>query len=115
MRDCKSCLYKTGEGCAAWECEYINLDEAAEAYRQTRWIPVTVRVPELKEHHDDPSIGEWRDSGPVLVYHNCHKFYFHVIVGIYEEDGWVDAEDGAEITDVLAWMPLPKAYEEGAR
>ena len=89
MRDCKSCLYKTGDGCAAWECEYINLDDAAEAYRQTRWIPVTERLPE--------------GTGAFLV--TCQNG--NVKVGHFTtfNNEWTDAK-------AVAWMPLPAPYQE---
>lgn len=32
MRDCKTCVHQTADGCSAWDCEYINRDEAIEAY-----------------------------------------------------------------------------------
>lgn len=35
-RDCKSCLFNSGDGCMSWDCEYINRDEAAEAYRKQK-------------------------------------------------------------------------------
>lgn len=31
-RDCKTCVHSTQDGCSAWSCEYINRDEAIEAY-----------------------------------------------------------------------------------
>lgn len=37
-RDCKTCVYSVGwtehdNGCTAWECEYINRQEAIEGYK----------------------------------------------------------------------------------
>lgn len=38
MRDCENCVYarpyggKNDNRCSAWSCEYINRDEAIEAY-----------------------------------------------------------------------------------
>lgn len=98
MRDCKSCLYKTVDGCAAWECEYINLDDAAEAYRQTRWIPVTIRVPETDEM--------------VLVSCRSKKGVSSVNRAYYANGTW---HGSGSMSGVTAWMPLPKAYEEEAR
>ena len=33
-RNCDSCIHKTAEGCRSWECEYINRDDAIEAWRE---------------------------------------------------------------------------------
>lgn len=38
MRDCKTCVHSSpfhanDNGCTAWTCEYINKDEAIEAWR----------------------------------------------------------------------------------
>lgn len=98
MRDCKSCLYNTGDGCAAWECEYINLDDAAEAYRQTRWIPVTERLPETDEM--------------MLVSCRTKKGTASVNRAYYDGTSW---HGSGSMSGVTAWMPLPKAYEEEAR
>ena len=37
-RDCKTCAYSSpgegiGNGCTAWECEYINRQEAIKVYK----------------------------------------------------------------------------------
>lgn len=46
-RDCKTCVHQTADGCSAWECEYINRDEAIEAYEILKAI---------KEKHDGPEL-----------------------------------------------------------
>lgn len=35
-RDCATCVYKTATGCSAWECEYINRQDAIEAYKREK-------------------------------------------------------------------------------
>ena len=89
MRDCILCLHKTVDGCDSWKCEYINRYDAAEAYRQTRWIPVTERVPER--------------TGAFLV--TCQNE--NVKVGHFTtfNNEWTDAK-------AVAWMPLPAPYQE---
>lgn len=34
MRDCKTCAYDTRDGCSTWDCEYINRNEAIEAWKR---------------------------------------------------------------------------------
>ena len=34
MRDCETCIYKRPSGaCSHWDCEYINFEDAANAYK----------------------------------------------------------------------------------
>lgn len=33
-RDCEHCIYHTANGCRSWDCDYINVDAAAESYRK---------------------------------------------------------------------------------
>ena len=33
-RDCEHCINHTENGCRAWDCGYINVDDAAEAFRK---------------------------------------------------------------------------------
>ena len=32
-RDCKTCAWSYGDGCSAWDCNYINALEAIRAYK----------------------------------------------------------------------------------
>lgn len=86
-RDCKSCLFNAGDGCMSWNCEYINRDEAAAAYRRTRWVPASEGLPET--------------TGAFLV--TCRNG--NVKVGHFTtfNNEWTDAK-------IVAWMSLPKAY-----
>ena len=81
------------------------LKELKQLREQTRWIPVSERLPE--------------DGRPVLIY----AWNVHHVVARYDEfrtnDGykkcWVTADawnGNTEIKhDVIAWMPLPALYE----
>lgn len=88
-RDCNTCMYKSSEGCLAWDCEYISTADALKAYKLTRWIPTTDRLP--------------GKTGAYLV--TCQNG--NVKVGHFTSfsNEWTDAK-------ATAWMPLPKAYEE---
>lgn len=97
-RKCNTCLHKTVDGCDSWKCEYINRYDAAEAYRQTRWIPVTIRVPETDEM--------------MLVSCRSKKGVSSVNRAYYADGTW---HGSGSMSGVTAWMPLPKAYEEEAR
>ena len=37
-RDCKNCVYSNmtehTNGCTRWDCEYINIEEAVEAWKE---------------------------------------------------------------------------------
>ena len=81
------------------------LKELKQLREQTRWIPVSERLPE--------------DGRPVLIY----AWNVHHVIARYDsfrtENGykkcWVTADawnGNTEIKrDVIAWMPLPKPYE----
>lgn len=83
-----------------------------------KWIPCSERFPELTIHIDDPSIGEWDNSEPVLVYHNDRKFNGNYIIAQYtngfadDRYGWTEMETAEELEKVIAWMPLPEPYRE---
>lgn len=98
IRDCKSCVYNAGDGCMSWDCEYINRDEAVEAYKKTRWIPVTERLPET----DDL----------VLVTCRTKKGIDSVNRAYYANDFW---HGSGSMSGVVAWRPLPEPYREDDR
>ena len=33
IRECSKCAYLTGTGCSAWDCDYIDREEAIKAYK----------------------------------------------------------------------------------
>ena len=85
-----------------------------------KWISVSEKLPELTIHENEPFIGEWDNSEPVLVYHSDDKWECKYLVAQYTNGfadvgepilyGWVDINDGEEVKGVLAWMPLPQPY-----
>ena len=87
-----------------------------------KWIPVSERLPELTIHNNEPYIGEWDNSEPVLIYHKDDRYECRVIVGQYTngfsnedgsiEYGWIEINDANDIDNVIAWMPLPEPYTD---
>lgn len=83
-----------------------------------RWIPCSERLPELTIHENEPFIGEWDNSEPVLIYHRDNKYQYPYLItqltnGFENfEVGWTEMEEANDVINVLAWMPLPKPYEE---
>ncbi len=79
-----------------------SIDMAIKALEQTRWIPVSERLPE--------------DNTLVLVTVKVRNRKPKVRSGYYYMDGHfhIDNGDSWESRDkeLLAWMPLPKPYEE---
>ena len=84
------------------------------------WIPVSERLPELTIHNNEPYIGEWDNSEPVLIYHKDDHYECRFIVGQYTngfsnedgsiEYGWIEINDCNDIDNVIAWMPIPEPY-----
>ena len=82
--------------------DYFNGVPSAEP----EWIPVTERMPEIKEHHvSDVCLVCARDHGMMFA---------ELQENIFGQVGWdVEREDDYhEPMEVVAWMPLPKPYEE---
>lgn len=92
---CNLCAHKAPEGCIAWDCIFINRVDAINAYKQTRWIPVTERLPETDEM--------------ALVSCRSKKGVSSVNRAYYADGTW---HGSGSMSGVTAWMPLPKAYEE---
>lgn len=98
VRNCTECVYKRPDGCSAWECNFISRPEAVEAYRRTRWIPVEERLPETDEF--------------VLVSCRTKKGIGSVNRAYYSGGFW---HGSGSMAGVVAWMPLPEPYKEGAK
>jgi Protein of unknown function (DUF551). len=94
---------------------YDAFDVAIKALDQTRWIPVSERLPEK--------------NGECLVtvsFHFCGEIVFKCsfATDLHKVDEYefpehkcgfygIDSEWGSyEINDVIAWMPLPEPYKE---
>ncbi len=113
MSDCNRCLWATRNGsCASWDCRFVDQREAYEAYNRekadaNKWISVSERLPDIKEHHV---------SEPCIVYCENGAYGFAELEeNIFGQVGWNcerDDEYHEPLGKVLAWMPLPKPYQE---
>lgn len=74
-------------------------DMAIKALEQTKWIPVSERLPELPENR-------WNNF---LVTEKVHTLKGDVIE--VDTESFFNGKFQSN-TEVIAWMPLPKAYEE---
>ena len=72
--------------------ETIALDMAIKALEQTRWIPVSERLPEV--------------DGDYLVTFKL-SFMNFIEVCTFNKAGW----NKGGYDDVIAWMPLPESYK----
>lgn len=79
------------------ECE--ALDMAINALEQTRWIPVSERLPEKPDNY--PYCGIYRIYFLVSLASGCVKTLGYE----FDRDEW-------QVTGspVIAWMPLPEPY-----
>ena len=82
--------------------DYLITDEDAveiiRALEQTRWIPVSERLPE-------------RDVD-VLAYHRNESFDYQYVSWIDDYSGKWSGFIGNLSDEVLAWQPLPEKYKE---
>lgn len=82
-----------------------------------KWIPCSERLPELTIHENEPFIGEWDNSEPVLIYHKDNKYEYPYLIAQYtngfenNEVGWTEMEEANDVIDVIAWMPLPEPWK----
>lgn len=81
------------------------LDFAIEALEQTRWIPVSERLPEAGEY-----------IGDVERYYLVQNEYGDMLVARYTHgEYWEQIYQLKPIGDeIIAWMSLPEPYEEDA-
>ena len=86
---------------AEFETEFeMTLTLAEKALEQTRWIPVSERLPE--------------NSGNYLITY-CYEGKIETQEAVYVEDEeetkWYDTTEIEITLAVIAWMPLPKPYK----
>ena len=89
-RDCYNCeLVKTDK-------EILTaLDMAIHALEQTKWIPVSERIPSIEDVQ--------KYSNKVLA--TLENGYVCSLGYRFEDNKWEDT-----LNPVIAWMPLPKSY-----
>ena len=79
-------------------------EEIAVAQEQTRWIPVTERLPE-----DGDVVLCWYEYFRFGEYNRMYRTYG---IGYYINGMWGGDVSNGRNTKVLAWMPLPEPPEE---
>lgn len=117
------------------------LDRYDEALEQTRWIPVTERLPENEQEVEITYTSKhWKTGEP--LYFTCRAFYtdgnmntedssyawneidnleYNENLGAYIiPEGWWEVVSFAEEFScvdqpVIAWMPLPEPYKAGEK
>jgi len=100
----KSEIRMNGELVATIDNSKPVTDESRVEYVEQGWIPCSKRLPENTD--------EWK------AYITCNEK--GIISTTFWADGWncwrnPDGEinRACEITDIVAWMPLPEPYKEG--
>lgn len=95
-----------GEVSTEWWCVEDMVDNAPTIEPQ-QWIPVSERLPDIKEHHV---------SEPCIVYFENGAYGFTELEeNIFGQVGWYcerEDEFHESLGKVLAWMPIPKPYKE---
>ena len=72
---------------------------------QSRWIPVTERLPKPNEYEND-----------VQVYYLVQNEYGDMMVCSWHGSYWTRMYRSTQVKDkVVAWMPLPTPYREGGQ
>ena len=91
-----------------------DIDRAIKALEQTRWIPVTERLPEICEKDCHGDITFSKTVFTTQIYGNG---YMYVGIDKYTANnggGWlseVPFDNPDECCKVIAWMPLPEPYK----
>lgn len=93
---------------------YLALQIAIEALRERKWIPVTERLPEKNGRY---LVTRGLNTCEAL-WNRVYIINYSDLMGIKSERIWwqgnVGKSDFERFDDVIAWMPLPKPYKEGA-
>ena len=91
-------IIKCGDISNRWGKDGEEVEKMAiKALAQTRWIPVSERVPE--------------DGEEVLCFLGSEEMAVLFRRNDWGQDEWVDGRFATESYDVIAWMPLPKPYK----
>lgn len=79
----------------------VWLKELKQLREQTKWIPVSERLPEENEH-----------IGGVCRYYLVQDEYGDMLVARYTKIGWVPIRSLKSLGDeIVAWMSLPEPYK----
>lgn len=79
---------------------------AIEALEQTRWIPVSERLPEAEYGESDSVLVCFEDETQDVLYFNGGNWCYptgETYISVNHKNGWHNK--------VVAWMPLPKSYK----
>ena len=94
-------------GCIANIIDSLSEMPAADVVERPRWIPVTERLPEIKEHHVSDAVLVYLDDGG-MAFSELEENIFGQV--------WFDLErpspDGESDCTVTHWMPLPQPPKE---
>lgn len=101
-------MYELGATCIAYRNDkqelipIIAIDLLPSVTPQPRWISVSERLPEPNAN-----------DGLIARYYLIQNEYEDMLVARYDGTGWKQMYQHEYLEDdVIAWMPLPKAYRE---
>ena len=92
--------------CHRWNRVIRTTVDEMKQQKYGRWIPVTERLPEIKEHHVSDAC--------IVCLKNGGMTFAELQENIFGQIGWdIEREDDYHLLrKVVAWMLLPKPYQE---